>query len=48
MGRLVKFQSLCSERQSKIVSQDRESRNPCKHVAVNKGRSHVVQYQLDD
>lgn len=31
----------------KIVSQDRESRNPCKHIAVNKDRSRVVQYQLD-
>lgn len=47
MGKLAKFQSLCSERQSKIVSQDRESRNTCKHVAVNKDRSHVAQYQLD-
>lgn len=47
MGKLAKFQSLCSERQSKIVSQDRESRNPCKHVAVNKDRSCVAQYQLD-
>lgn len=47
MGKLAKSQSLCSEWQSKIVSQDRESRNPCKHVAVNKNRSHVAQYQLD-
>lgn len=47
MGKLAKFQSLCSERQSKIVSQDRESRNTCKHVAVNKDCSHVAQYQLD-
>ena len=35
MGKLAKFRSLCSERQAKIVSQDRESRNPCKHTAVN-------------
>ena len=47
MGKLAKFHSLCGERQSKIVSQDRESRNPCKHIAVNKNRSRVVQYQLD-
>lgn len=47
MGKLAKFHSLCSERQSKIVSQDRESRNPCKHIGVNKDRSRVVQYQLD-
>lgn len=47
MGKLAKFHSLCGERQSKIVSQDRESRNPCKHIAVNKDRSRVVQYQLD-
>lgn len=47
MGKLAKFQSLCSERQSKIVSQDKESRNPCKHIAVNKDRSRIVQYQLD-
>uniref|UniRef100_UPI004025C330 hypothetical protein n=1 Tax=Dialister sp. TaxID=1955814 RepID=UPI004025C330 len=47
MGKLAKFQSLCSERQSKIVSQDRESRNPCKHIAVNKDQSNVAQYQLD-
>ena len=47
MGKLAKFRSLCSERQAKIVSQDRESRNPCKHTAVNKNRSRVAQYQLD-
>lgn len=47
MGKLAKFRSLCSEQQAKIVSQDRESRNPCKHIAVNKDRSRVVQYQLD-
>lgn len=47
MGKLAKFRSLCSERQAKIVSQDRESRNPCKHIAVNKNRSRVAQYQLD-
>ena len=47
MGKLAKFRSLCSERQAKIVSQDRESRNPCKHTTVNKNRSRVAQYQLD-
>jgi len=47
MDKLAQFHSLCSDRQSKIVSQDRESRNPCKHIAVNKDRSRVVQYQLD-
>ena len=47
MGKLAKFHSLCGERQSKIVSQDRESRNPCKYTAVNEDRLHVAQYQLD-
>lgn len=47
MGTLTNHKSLCGKNQAKIVSQDKESRNPCKHIANNKSWSNVAQYQLD-
>ncbi|WP_302489650.1 hypothetical protein [uncultured Mitsuokella sp.] len=47
MGKLTNHKSLCGKNQSKIVSQDKESHNPCKHIANNKSRANVAQYQLD-
>lgn len=45
---LEKYQSLCEERQKIIVSHDRASKNPAKHVAENPARHLVCQYCLDD
>ena len=45
---LEKYQSLCEERQKIIVSRDRKSKNPVKHVANNQSGNCVRQYLLDD
>lgn len=45
---LEKYRSLCEERQKIIVSRDRKSKNPVKHVANNQSGNCVRQYLLDD
>ena len=45
---LEKYRSLCEERQKIIVSCDRKSKNPVKHVANNQSGNCVRQYLLDD
>lgn len=47
MGKLVQKMSLCDKKQAIVVSQDKKSKNTCRHIARNTDACIVAQFQLD-
>lgn len=47
MDKLVQKMSLCDKKQALVVSQDKKSKNTCRHIARNTDACNVAQFQLD-